>query len=96
MARVVSQLKKMIFAERNSKKHIAAIDIGTNSFHLIVVELLGNGKYRIVDREKENVRLGSGSSDMKMIVPDAIERGVTALKRFSEIAKVYKAPIRAV
>ncbi|MCK6542994.1 Ppx/GppA family phosphatase [bacterium] len=96
MARVVSQLKKMIFTERNSKKHIAAIDIGTNSFHLIVVELLGNGKYRIVDREKENVRLGSGSSDMKMIAPDAIERGVTALKRFSEIAKVYKAPIRAV
>lgn len=74
----------------------AAIDIGTNSFHLVVVEVLEKGKFRIIDRAKENVRLGSGGKDMKFITPEATERAITTLRRFAEIAHTYKAPIRAV
>jgi exopolyphosphatase/guanosine-5'-triphosphate,3'-diphosphate pyrophosphatase len=76
--------------------YLAAIDMGTNSFHLVVVELLSNGNMKILDRAKENVRLGSGAKDMKTITPEAMERGIVALKHFAEIARTYHAPIRAV
>ncbi len=77
-------------------RYLAAIDIGTHSFHLVIVEILKDGKFKILDRAKENVRLGSGGKDMKMIAPDAMTRGVGTLRTFSEIARTYKAPIRAV
>ena len=38
---------------------IAAIDIGTNSFHLIIVEVHENGKLKLLDRQREFLRLGS-------------------------------------
>jgi exopolyphosphatase/guanosine-5'-triphosphate,3'-diphosphate pyrophosphatase len=76
--------------------YLAAIDIGTNSFHLVIVKILPDGKFKILDRAKENVRLGSGGTDMKIIAPDAMQRGITTLKTFSQIAKTYNAPIRAV
>lgn len=81
----------------NYKKQsrLAAIDIGTNSFHLVVVEIK-DGTVRVLDRAKENVRLGSGSKDMKLITADAMQRGLRALKTFSIIAKSHRAPIRAV
>ncbi len=77
-------------------QHLAAIDMGTNSFHLVIVEILPDGNVRILDREKENVRLGSGGKDMKNISPEAMERGIATLKHFAEIARNYKAPVRAV
>ena len=61
--------------------NLAAIDIGTNSFHLIVVHVKKDGNFEIVDREKEVIRLGEGSAgDIKLIKPDALIRGVDALK----------------
>lgn len=77
--------------------HLAAIDVGTNSFHLIVVKANENGSFEIVDREKEVIRLGLGSSpDQKHIQPDAQERAIATLKRFRTIAASYDAVIRAV
>lgn len=76
---------------------LAAIDLGTNSFHIVVVEVdRRTGKFRILDREKEIVRLGSGSSDMKHLSAEAMDRAVSALRRFREIATSWKAQVRAV
>jgi exopolyphosphatase/guanosine-5'-triphosphate,3'-diphosphate pyrophosphatase len=75
---------------------VAAIDIGTNSFHLVVARPADNNRYEILDREKEVVRLGSGSGDMKQLEPDAIERGVAALSRFRRIADSFGAEVHAV
>jgi exopolyphosphatase/guanosine-5'-triphosphate,3'-diphosphate pyrophosphatase len=78
-------------------KNIAAIDIGTNSFHLIVVRTKDNGNFEIIDREKEVIRLGEGSTgDIKLINQSALERGITALSRFKGIADSHNAEIRAV
>jgi exopolyphosphatase/guanosine-5'-triphosphate,3'-diphosphate pyrophosphatase len=74
---------------------LAALDIGTNSFHLVVARLLDNG-YEVVTREKETVRLGHGGGDMKELSSDAIERGISALRRMQRIAAAHNAPIRAV
>jgi exopolyphosphatase/guanosine-5'-triphosphate,3'-diphosphate pyrophosphatase len=79
------------------QNNLAAIDIGTNSFHLIVVRVKENGNFEIIDREKEVIRLGEGSSgDIKIIKPEAFERALDALKRFKGIADSHKAKIRAV
>lgn len=79
------------------KPRLAAIDIGTNSFHLIIAEVDTNtGKFNILGREKENVRLGSGSTDMKHLGKDAMDRGIEALKKFAALADSAGAPVRAI
>ena len=75
---------------------LAAIDIGTNSFHLVVVKLKDSDRFEILAQEKEVVRLGSGSKDMKILKVDAMNRGIAALKRFRQIAEISQADIRAV
>ncbi len=78
-------------------KNFAAIDVGTNSFHLIVVRIKDDGNFEIIDREKEVIRLGEGSAgDIKEIKEDAIRRAVSTLKKFKGIADSHSAQIRAV
>jgi exopolyphosphatase/guanosine-5'-triphosphate,3'-diphosphate pyrophosphatase len=74
---------------------LAALDIGTNSFHLVVARLLDNG-YEVVAREKETVRLGHGGGDMKELSADAIDRGISVLRRMQRVAASHNAPVRAV
>lgn len=75
---------------------LAAIDIGTNSFHLVIAKIDNKKRFTVLTRSKEVVRLGSSSNDMKYISPDAIERGVEALKRFKLICDSFNAEIIAV
>ncbi|MGH9189478.1 MAG: Ppx/GppA phosphatase family protein [Acidimicrobiales bacterium] len=75
---------------------VAAIDVGTNSFHLVVARPTGNNRFEILDREKEVVRLGSGAGDMKRLDPRAVERGVVAMTRFGRIAESFGADVHAV
>ncbi|MCI0707269.1 MAG: Ppx/GppA family phosphatase [Ignavibacteriae bacterium] len=78
-------------------KNLAAIDIGTNSLHLVVAQIdPKSGKFLILDREKEAVRLGSGATDMKTIAPDAMNCGIQTLVRFKAIAEANRATVRAV
>lgn len=80
-----------------TNKNFAAIDIGTNSIHLIVVKILEYGNFEIIDREKEVIRLGEGfSGDIKKLSAEAIERAVIAIKRFKGIAELHSANVRAV
>lgn len=79
------------------KKTLAAIDIGTNSFHLIVVRVNERGNFEIIDREKEVIRLGEGSAgDIKFIKEEAIQRALITLARFKGIADSHGAKVRAV
>lgn len=76
---------------------LAAIDIGTNSFHLIVVSVdPRTGRFKILDREKEIVRLGAGGDDMRHLSPAAMNRGIAVLRRFHRIVQSRHADIRAV
>ncbi len=65
---------------------MAAADLGTNSFHLIVASLDPSGHFSVLTREKDTVRLGSGGGDMTKLAPEAVERGLAALRRMSSIA----------
>jgi exopolyphosphatase / guanosine-5'-triphosphate,3'-diphosphate pyrophosphatase len=75
---------------------LAAIDIGTNSVHMVVARVGEGHTFEVVDRVKEMVRLGSSGGDMKRLEADAMDRGVAALARFRSIAEASRAPITAV
>lgn len=75
---------------------LAAVDVGTNSFHLVVARVVDSGHFEVVTQEKEMVRLGSGAGDMKQLERAAITRGVKALARFRRLADAAGAPLRAV
>ncbi|MFV0317250.1 MAG: exopolyphosphatase [Microthrixaceae bacterium] len=75
---------------------VAAIDVGTNSVHMIVARSGSAGRFEVLTRHKESVRLGSGVGDMKELTPDAIDRGVAALGRCAEIARGFDATVWAV
>ncbi len=79
----------------DSESVIAALDIGTNSFHLVVAKPLETG-FEVIASEKEVIRLGHGAGDMKQLEPDAIERGIASLKRMRAISDVHGAKLRAV
>lgn len=73
----------------------AALDIGTNSFHLVVAKPVETG-FEVITSEKEVIRLGHGSGDMNLLEQDAMDRGIAALKRMRAIADVHDAKLRAV
>jgi exopolyphosphatase/guanosine-5'-triphosphate,3'-diphosphate pyrophosphatase len=75
---------------------LAAIDIGTNSIHLVVARAVASDRFEVLARQKDMVRLGSGGGEMKRLSDDAIDRGVEALARQRAIAEAHGAAIRAV
>jgi exopolyphosphatase/guanosine-5'-triphosphate,3'-diphosphate pyrophosphatase len=79
-----------------SSEHLAAIDIGTNSIHLVVARFGEGTRFDVIAREKQMVRLGSSSGDMKELDADAIDRGIETLERFRKIAEISNAKVYAV
>ncbi len=79
------------------KTNIAALDIGSNSFHLIVVSVTSSESIDVIDRQQEVIRLSEGNiGDTKIIQPKAIERAVKVIKRFKNIANIHNATLRAI
>jgi exopolyphosphatase/guanosine-5'-triphosphate,3'-diphosphate pyrophosphatase len=69
-----------------ARTRIAAIDVGTNSIHMIVVEQQRHGS-RVIDKEKDMVQLGRGSLQGRPLTDEAMERGIEALTRMAGIAR---------
>ncbi|MEE1339602.1 MAG: guanosine-5'-triphosphate,3'-diphosphate diphosphatase [Succinivibrionaceae bacterium] len=61
----------------------AAIDLGSNSFHMLVVRNV-EGAVRAVSRVKRKVRLASGLDENNVLSDEAINRGLDCLKLFAE------------
>jgi exopolyphosphatase/guanosine-5'-triphosphate,3'-diphosphate pyrophosphatase len=69
---------------------IAAIDIGTNSIHMIVVKVRPDLSFEIIDSEKEMVRLGAGGLDGRRLTPTATTAALQALTKFRRLADSHK------
>ena len=70
---------------------LAAIDVGTNSIHMVVVKIKSAlPAFTIIDREKDTVRLGDFSEDGNLS-EDAIARAIAALKRCRALAESLRA-----
>lgn len=65
---------------------IAAIDIGTNSVHMIVVRVRPDLSFEVVDREKVMVRLGAGGLDGKALTNESMSSSLQALSKFKRLA----------
>ena len=66
---------------------LAAIDIGSNSIHLVIVRAVKGQRPEIIDREKEMVRLGAGTLRQHRLSKRTIERAVVTLRRFKKMAE---------
>jgi exopolyphosphatase/guanosine-5'-triphosphate,3'-diphosphate pyrophosphatase len=69
---------------------IAAIDIGTNSIHMIVVQVRPDLSFEVIDREKDMVRLGAGGLDGRSLTPTAVGAALQTLSKFRRIAESHK------
>ena len=80
---------------------IAVIDLGTNTFHLLIVESDGYDT-KVLLKEKSSVKIGQGGITKGFITGDAYERAINALKLFKtiideyEVQRVYTAATSAI
>jgi exopolyphosphatase/guanosine-5'-triphosphate,3'-diphosphate pyrophosphatase len=63
---------------------VAAIDLGSNSFHMIVARLEESGTLSIIDRLRENVRLGGGLDKNGIINESTQNRAFECLETFAQ------------
>lgn len=64
-------------------REIAAIDLGSNSFHMVVAKVVDQD-LQLISRHKQRVRLASGLDAQKNLDNAAIERGLECLAMFAE------------
>ena len=83
--------EKQFFLSPDLAYRLAAIDIGTNSIRLMIVEPLRDGTYRILDEEKETTRLGKNLAKTGRLDPAAVETSLDALRRMKQIAAGFQA-----
>ncbi|MGY6529077.1 MAG: Ppx/GppA phosphatase family protein [Cyanobacterium sp.] len=70
---------------------LGAIDIGTNSIHMVVVKINAQiPSFTIIAKEKDTVRLGDRNLENGNLTPEAMERSLSALKRCKDLADSLK------
>lgn len=75
---------------------IAAVDLGSNSFHMVVARL-EHGRLSPIDRIREMVRLGAGLDRSGELSEDAVQRALDCLGRFRErLQNLHADSVRAV
>ena len=70
-----------------NKQIIAAIDIGTNSIHMVIVEIDPTlPAFTVIAKEKDTVRLGDRDPATGKLTPEAIKRSLDTLRRCRDLA----------
>ena len=70
---------------------IAIIDLGTNTFNLLIAEVTAYHSYKIIYNTKIAVKLGEGGINTNIIAPSPFQRGIDAMQQHLEIANKYSA-----
>lgn len=68
---------------------LAIIDMGTNTFNLLIVETLKNNSYQIILKDKAGVKLGKDGINNKTITPEAFQRAIDAISKHMSTIKEY-------
>lgn len=68
--------------------NVAALDIGSNSFHLVVARIVA-GSVQILHRVKQKVRLADGLDENGYLSQEAMQRGLDTLKVIAESIKGF-------
>ena len=73
------------------QRRIAAIDIGTNSFHLLVAAVDPKLRtFRIIQAEKATTRLGERDPETGELTAAAMQRGLETLRQFRDLAASHR------
>lgn len=79
-------------AAQSQDRILAAIDIGTNSIHMVVVRVHPEiPAFTIIAKEKDTVRLGARDPKTGDLTAAAMKRAIAALQRCQELAKSFNA-----
>jgi exopolyphosphatase / guanosine-5'-triphosphate,3'-diphosphate pyrophosphatase len=82
--------RHMTTPETPAQPRLAAIDVGTNTIRLTVAEVQDDDTYRILDEEREMVRLGEKLDRTGRLSDAAIERALSAIGKMKAIADGFK------
>jgi exopolyphosphatase/guanosine-5'-triphosphate,3'-diphosphate pyrophosphatase len=74
------------FKAECKNSYYAVVDLGSNSFHLQITELVDN-KVKVVAKIKQKVRLAAGLNSNNELNQDAIDRGIVCLTLFAQHLK---------
>ncbi len=75
---------------------VAALDLGSNSFHMIVARFAGN-RLMVLDRLKDMVRLAAGLDRQNRLSPEVMQRALASLERMAQrIRDLPEANVRVV
>ncbi len=69
---------------------LAAIDLGTNSVHMVIANVTSEGRIEVIDRVKEMVRLGKLAFTTGQLSPESMALAARALKTFGRLARVRR------
>jgi methenyltetrahydromethanopterin cyclohydrolase len=64
-------------------RRVAIMDMGSNSWRVIVVEYVPGLSFKLVDEVQETVRLSEGMSELNVLRPAAMDRGARAAQIFA-------------
>jgi exopolyphosphatase/guanosine-5'-triphosphate,3'-diphosphate pyrophosphatase len=91
-----STLRASVPAPLREGDMLAALDLGSNSFHMMVAQMV-LGQWRVVDRLRETVRMAEGLDGSGGLAPEVRDRALGCLSRFGQrIADIPPHRIRAV
>lgn len=69
---------------------LGILDLGTNTFNLIIVDAPLNSQFTILHDEKIAVKLGSGGINSGVIVKDAYSRAMNAIRHYKQVLKQFE------
>jgi len=79
-----------------ARDSFAAVDLGSNSFHMIVANYSDDNP-QVVDRLKKMIGLTSGLDNNNILGKEAMERAIDCLQRFGQrVKEILRENIRAV
>ena len=87
----------MTSPQPSAQPRLAAIDVGSNTIRLLVVEVQDDDSYRILEEEREMVRLGENLDRTGRLSDSAVERATAVIGKMKAIADGFKvADVRAI
>jgi exopolyphosphatase/guanosine-5'-triphosphate,3'-diphosphate pyrophosphatase len=83
--------------ETQGEQLVSGVDLGSNSFHMVVARLEDNGRVHVLDRIREPVRLAAGLDDRNRLSSGVAERALVALSKMGQRLKgLPQSRVRAV
>ena len=83
-------------SESASPRQLAALDLGSNSFHLIVTQEI-DGRVQVVDKIREMVRIADGLDDDDRLSETVVARAIDCLQRFGQrLSHLHRDNVRVV